>query len=626
MSYEYARIPLKPGLNMVCGPNGAGKSSILLAISVALGQAYTERSRKLSDLIRWGKDSARATIVFDNTPKNGKRPVPKFDVDYFRLSRYIKKDGNYWFEANFQIVNKNEVTNILGDFGINPDNILIIMHQHMMEEFGVITPRQKLEMVEEAVGLGEYRRNLIEAQEKLSQVLSEEESVKSLLENAEQTLAYWKEEYDKYQRGKELLRKKEFLERELVWSQFAREEDIVEGWKNKIKKRQEDLAKLQKEAEKTKEAIQATTEDLNLLHHEQRNAFYTLLALEKEKTEHEVTESIYSNVQTKISGIKTEQLKGLDRYLVEVESQISSSQRRLKSLDEKISTTQSDLTKLDEKIDSTSKTLLDERVHEGLLNFQIENTDDEINALNRELRTAERELDQFTPQLEKAGARIKTERTPQEISEEIKITNIQIVTLGDISEDVEKMYITYSSLYNDLKAKAMLVSENREKTLMEVEERRKTWRKLVESLLDEVSQTFQSLLSKIDATGRVRLIDAQDIETAGLELIIGFKGAEPTILDTHTQSGGERSGATMAFLLALQQHVKSPFRAVDEFDVHMDPRNREVFSDMLFKEISKNVECQYLTITPGQLTNVDKTVHVITVQNVEGRSDVKVVA
>ena len=72
MSYEYARIPLKPGLNVICGPNGAGKSSILLAISVALGQSYTERSRKLSDLIRWGKDSARVTLVFDNTPVKGR--------------------------------------------------------------------------------------------------------------------------------------------------------------------------------------------------------------------------------------------------------------------------------------------------------------------------------------------------------------------------------------------------------------------------------------------------------------------------------------------------------------------------------------------------------------------------
>ncbi|MFB6216866.1 MAG: AAA family ATPase, partial [Candidatus Aenigmatarchaeota archaeon] len=59
MSYEYARIPFKPGLNLITGPNGAGKSSVLIALSIALGQSHTERSRKLSDLIRRGEEMAR---------------------------------------------------------------------------------------------------------------------------------------------------------------------------------------------------------------------------------------------------------------------------------------------------------------------------------------------------------------------------------------------------------------------------------------------------------------------------------------------------------------------------------------------------------------------------------------
>ena len=65
MSYRYARIPFKPGLNIITGPNGSGKSSILLGISVALGQTYTERGRRLSDLIRRGKSIARVTVVLD---------------------------------------------------------------------------------------------------------------------------------------------------------------------------------------------------------------------------------------------------------------------------------------------------------------------------------------------------------------------------------------------------------------------------------------------------------------------------------------------------------------------------------------------------------------------------------
>ena len=81
MSYENAYVPLESGLNLICGPNGAGKSSMLLAISVVLGQTYTERARRLSDLIRWHTDEARITLQLDNRPREGGKPFSQYHVD-----------------------------------------------------------------------------------------------------------------------------------------------------------------------------------------------------------------------------------------------------------------------------------------------------------------------------------------------------------------------------------------------------------------------------------------------------------------------------------------------------------------------------------------------------------------
>ena len=159
----------------------------------------------------------------------------------------------------------------------------------------------------------------------------------------------------------------------------------------------------------------------------------------------------------------------------------------------------------------------------------------------------------------------------------------------------------------------------------EIEERRRKWRETVDSILENVSQTYQEFLAKIEAVGRVRLVSSEDIEEAGLELLVGFRGAQLQILDSFTQSGGERSVATMLFLLALQQYLRSPFRAVDEFDVHMDPRNREVISEMLLDLMSRTKDTQYVTITPGQITAAEGETHVVTVQSVLGRSEVMVV-
>jgi len=76
------------------------------------------------------------------------------------------------------------------------------------------------------------------------------------------------------------------------------------------------------------------------------------------------------------------------------------------------------------------------------------------------------------------------------------------------------------------------------------------------------------------------------------------------------------------FLLALQQHVRSPFRAVDEYDMHMDPRNREVIANMIVSSIAGS-DSQYLVITPSQITFAQKDINIITVQNIEGSSIVK---
>jgi chromosome segregation ATPase len=81
----------------------------------------------------------------------------------------------------------------------------------------------------------------------------------------------------------------------------------------------------------------------------------------------------------------------------------------------------------------------------------------------------------------------------------------------------------------------------------------------------------------------------------------------------------------MSFLLALQQHVRSPFRAVDEYDVHMDPKNREIIAQMLISTV-KNADVQYVVITPSQVTFAQNDINIITVQNVEGKSIIKEVA
>ena len=128
----------------------------------------------------------------------------------------------------------------------------------------------------------------------------------------------------------------------------------------------------------------------------------------------------------------------------------------------------------------------------------------------------------------------------------------------------------------------------------------------------------------LQARGEVRLIDSYDIEEAGLEIWVGFKGAPPNQLDPYTHSGGERSTSVMAFLLSLQQNILSPFMAVDEFDLHMDPRNKEVVSEFIVKTM-KGSNDQYMAITPSQISFQDNDTHLIMIHKTDGLSTIRVV-
>lgn len=670
MSYEYARIPFQQGVNLICGPNGSGKSSILLGVSIALGQSYTERSKKLSDLIRWGKDQARVTLVLDNTRKGHSRPAQRINKDTIYLTRMLRRDGKYWCELENRAASKADVTRLLSHFGVDPENMLIIMHQNMVEEFTVLSPQDKLKTVEAAVGFESYRDNVLKAQKKLSRILSQEESVGKLLESAEQTLNYWREQYDRYQQKKQLQIKRRFLERELAWAEVARRQQTIEEIQTQIQERQKAIQQIENEIKTADTQLNTIQTKLKDIKEEWQKLYENRLLLEREqaKTEqaismtnetiqetHAWTQTYQTNLKewfTKIDQFETTLHKSSEpidlkaqlaeirnayhkledtmtqKFKVKAESlqgTIEKSNQQLTKLATQITEIKTKIDKINFEIESLNNSTVDQKINLALLHYKEESLRKGIEKLEKDHKLAQADLDTYVKKAEEMGPQIVPMKTVAEILDEIRVTDGHIAALADVSEDIERMYESYSKLYLELKEKARIVEENREKALEEVKTRMESWKTVIKNLLEHVNIQYQGIIALAQATGAVRLTDEQDIELAGLEILVGFKGAKPLPLNAHTQSGGERSTATMTFLLALQQHVKSPFRAVDEYDIHMDPRNREIIANLLVSSV-KGLDTQYLAITPSQLSFTGNDIHVITVQNIEGKSIVKEVA
>ena len=620
MSYEYARIPLKPGLNLVCGPNGAGKSSILLGLAVALGQTYTERSRRLSDLIRRGKDLGRVSVVFDNSPENGKRPIASINSDTIVLSRYLNNDGTYWHETNNRTVTKGEVLRLLGRLSINPDNMLIIMHQNMVDLFGAIDAQERLRLVEEAVGLREYRDRILEAREKLSHTLSEEESTRSLLEKAQETLRYWEGEYQRFQKKQELGERKRELGIEYAWAKCIRQEEAVENLHSKLDGLNGELKVVVEELdENTRQEAELETK-LKELEFELDATYQRLIEQERMHAEVEARAKLLEGLCESLRSLTQ---SGLDGLLEHLNVELQRAREGILEADTHKKDTRSKLVLTKGENERAREAYINSRVKGAVLGLRRELLEKDVSAVQSELRKARRELEQLENEARQVGARVETERRPQEVLDELKIANIQLASLADVSPDVERMYMSYKSTLNELGAKVEIAAANRKRALEELELRKQRWTNEVSKLLRDVREKYVEVLNRVNALGDVRVIDMQDIDEAGLELLVGFRGSTPQVLDAYTQSGGERTTAIMCFLLALQQRIQSPVRAIDEFEAHLDPRNREAILRGII-DFMRGEGTQYIVITPGHLANLEGVPNVITVQNIAGSSQVKV--
>ncbi|MGQ9479073.1 MAG: AAA family ATPase [Thermoproteota archaeon] len=566
MSYRYARIPIRPKMNLILGPNGSGKSSILLGISVGLGQSRSARSEKLSDLIRNGEDIARVTLVFDNSPRNsGKRPVPFIRSDELVITRYLRRDGEYWCQINYNPATKMEVDEILSFFGIDPSNMLIIMHQYMIEEFTALDPPAKLRLVEGAVGISGLRENIKASREKLNRIISEEKSVEVLLNEARETLGMWKSEYEKLVKKRELQALHAELNRRLQWSiykQLKTEEDRLRQ-------------KLSKIDEKTSRGNQIVSETTGKC------------------------EKVWSRLNRARMRLKGVFFKAAERGSAE------------ELIDE--------YSRLDEEITRLIRNYVKLNVKAEVVKYRIRELERERQRVEEKIRRVEEKIREVSSRLE-GEAHMEVE-PPEVLQKKIDDCVIQIASLGAVAENAEELYKNYLNVYRDLEHKVKVIVENRIAAEKELKDRIEIWKNKIVEIFEKVNDGFKRNMEVMGGTGDLRLINIEDIDNAGITIFVSFGGSLLTEFNVFTQSGGERSSTVVAFLMALQSLVKSSIRGIDELDVHMDPLNRKRFFQILSQVVEENPEVPYLCITPGSPPPV-RDAHIIVVQKVQDESKI----
>jgi len=208
----------------IVGPNGSGKSNVAEAFRFVLGEQSMKsmRSKKGEDLI-WGGSPALARanragvkVVFDNSKR-------LLDIDFTEVAieRVVHRDGVNEYLLNGTVVRLKDVIRLLAGANIGGSGYQIIS-QGEADRILNASPRERREMVEDALGLKLYQHKKAESERKLEETAINIDKTKSLRRELAPHINFLRTQVEKIEKAREMkedlaAKLNEYLAREHAW-------------------------------------------------------------------------------------------------------------------------------------------------------------------------------------------------------------------------------------------------------------------------------------------------------------------------------------------------------------------------------------------------------------------------
>src|SRR5262245_17847539 len=176
-------VRLEPGVSVVIGPNGSGKSNISDSILWATGSMspHELRAEKPDDVLFAGStthkpvESCEVELLFDN--EDGAWPeLPFSEVS---VSRRLHRGGEGQYLVNRAAVRRIDLVELLSDVGLG-GGLRSVISQGSVESVLGAKPSERRELVEEAAGLGRFKRRRHRAELKLARVATQVERARDV--------------------------------------------------------------------------------------------------------------------------------------------------------------------------------------------------------------------------------------------------------------------------------------------------------------------------------------------------------------------------------------------------------------------------------------------------------------
>ena len=194
------------GVVAVVGPNGSGKSNVADALRWLLGEREAKqlRGEKIENLIFSGTPKksamglAQAAICFDN--KSRWLPV---DFEEVVLTRKVDRSGVSEFFLNQELVRLKDVVELLAKSRLGARGLTIVS-QGESDIFVRSSPLERRQMIEEIIGLKEFRLKKSQSEHRLENTIINLEKIKAMIEELEPHLKMLRRQTSKWEKRSEL--------------------------------------------------------------------------------------------------------------------------------------------------------------------------------------------------------------------------------------------------------------------------------------------------------------------------------------------------------------------------------------------------------------------------------------
>lgn len=269
---------------------------------------------------------------------------------------------------------------------------------------------------------------------------------------------------------------------------------------------------------------------------------------------HEMKQVINNTVRSAISEqVETLQAQ-IDSFIKNI-SQINSYSNELKQLiQDLIKETESELKNIE--IETKSAKKLCERV-------ETTRSEEDI---RRDIEESHRKCNLLQKELEKKG------KNHLVLRDEFKRKKEEFIKHSDLYKQIVKIYQTNSH---------------------SIKQSTRALEFYIRSVKNKVQESFDLLLSLRKIKGKLEIDELEESV-----IITMFDN-----ISTSCASGGERTFATVALILALWSNMQLPFYSIDEYDVYMDNVNRLATTQLLLMAI-ENRRNQFIFLTPQDISHI----------------------